>query len=265
VYKIEDNQCSEAMIDKKFESFCGIMKFNKGTCAEQGFTQAHGTATVGVPMVGDIPVNLFAKELASEAFVKVFGDTLVQGQEAKSTRFALSGKGAVAIYFTAKWCRPCKHFLPQLRKAYKENLQGKGMEIVFVSLDHNQKEFDWYYEQMPWLAVPYADRDKELALVKEFGVTAIPRVIIYNPEGNVTTTDGKALCDLDPFGEKYPEGPWKKATSSGASTGLLALSLAHGMWIGLFVVNAVIFASLRFRHHTLTRKGSLLVTDDPQC
>eukprot|EP00746_Dinoflagellata_sp_MGD_P122117 gnl/MRDRNA2_/MRDRNA2_57089_c0_seq1.p1 gnl/MRDRNA2_/MRDRNA2_57089_c0~~gnl/MRDRNA2_/MRDRNA2_57089_c0_seq1.p1 ORF type:complete len:367 (+),score=64.91 gnl/MRDRNA2_/MRDRNA2_57089_c0_seq1:77-1177(+) len=267
VYKIEDDKCSQAMIDKKFESFCGLMKFNKGTCAEQGFTLADGTAKVGVPMVGDISVSLFAKELASEAFTKVFGETLMQGKEAKSTRFALAGKGTVAIYFTAKWCRPCKHFMPQMRKAYKENLQGKGVEIVLVSLDHNQQEFDWYYEQMPWLALPYADREKELALVKEFSVSAIPRVIFYNPEGNVTTEDGKAICDLDPFGDKYPDGPWKKVTSDSSSTGLLALSFAmarslNGVVMAIFVVVGAIFFVVRFhRSISIVRKESLLATE----
>lgn len=260
VYKIEDDQCSQAMVDKKLEMGLKFMKFSKGTCAEQGFTQAHGTSTVGVPMVGDISVNLFAKELASEAFEKIFGNTLLEKKGDKtqkiSTRFGLAGKENVAIYFTAKWCRPCKHFMPQLRKAYLDNLKPKGMEIVFVSLDHKEDDFDFYYEQMPWLALPYKDRTQEMALVQAFEVKGIPRLVIYDKDGNVTTSNGKSICDYDPYGEQYPGGVWKNAPDNIATADSLikirlvalsnAISSLHGALICLFVGSGVAFAVLRF-------------------
>jgi nucleoredoxin len=40
----------------------------------------------------------------------------------------------------------------------------KNFEIVFASSDRSQSEFDDYFEDMPWLAVPYGDeRQKKLS------------------------------------------------------------------------------------------------------
>ena len=39
-----------------------------------------------------------------------------------------------------------------------EDLQAKGLEVVFVSGDHSEEEFKEYFAEMPWLAVDFAQK-----------------------------------------------------------------------------------------------------------
>eukprot|EP00878_Enallax_costatus_P044465 GHUV01053103.1.p1 GENE.GHUV01053103.1~~GHUV01053103.1.p1 ORF type:complete len:175 (+),score=11.38 GHUV01053103.1:78-527(+) len=55
---------------------------------------------------------------------------------------ALKGKH-VGIYFSAHWCPPCRAFTPQLANTYtKLKKDGIDFEIVFVSMDRGQEQFD---------------------------------------------------------------------------------------------------------------------------
>ena len=56
------------------------------------------------------------------------------------------------------------------------------MEVVFVSCDHNEEDFDKYYQTMPWLAVPY-DAPQREHLQRGFNVSGIPRMVIISPSG----------------------------------------------------------------------------------
>lgn len=51
-------------------------------------------------------------------------------------------------------------FTPQLADAYK-NLSDdmkKNFDIVFISLDKEQSQFDEYFKDMPWKALPYVGK-----------------------------------------------------------------------------------------------------------
>jgi len=54
--------------------------------------------------------------------------------------------------------------IPQLKK------DGKAFEIVFVSSDRKEDQFTEYYNEQPWLALPYADRDTKAKLSKKYKV-----------------------------------------------------------------------------------------------
>ena len=47
---------------------------------------------------------------------------------------------------------------------------GKSLEIVFVSSDRDEKAFDDYFAEMPWLALPYAERKLKATLSKKYKV-----------------------------------------------------------------------------------------------
>lgn len=96
-------------------------------------------------------------------FTELLGETLYRWKinaddtmevEELSTVELLKGKTAIAIYFSASWCGPCKQFTPVLAQLYKNlNKKGKKFEVVWLSRDRSSEEFLGYYQKMPWLAV----------------------------------------------------------------------------------------------------------------
>ena len=64
----------------------------------------------------------------------------------------------VVLYFSAHWCPPCRAYTPILAECYKNGLD-KHVEIIFCSSDRDQSGFNEYYSQMPWAAIPFADRE----------------------------------------------------------------------------------------------------------
>jgi len=141
------------------------------------------------------------------ALEALFGPTLLkQGGQETPTAEALAGKKAIGIYFSAHWCPPCRGFTPKLAEYYTKDLQGQGMEIVFVSADKSQGEFAKYFGEQPWLALPFGKKDIDEALNKKFKVNGIPALIILDGEGNLVTKDGREAVSEDPQGKDMP---WK--------------------------------------------------------
>ena len=140
----------------------------------------------------------------------LFGDTLQKGKEAVAGS-ALGGKTAVGIYFSAHWCGPCRGFTPKLAEIYKDLVAaGKSLEIVFVSSDRDEKAFDDYFTEMPWLALPYAERKLKATLSKKYKVQGIPTFVIVDGEtGELITKDGRSAVMEDQKGAKFP---WKPPT-----------------------------------------------------
>lgn len=129
------------------------------------------------------------------------------GSTKKATAEALAGKGAVALYFSAHWCPPCRGFTPKLAEWYKKDLQGKGLEVVFVSSDKDEASFKEYFGEMPWLALPYEERDLKEKLSKKFKVNGIPFMVILDSDAKVITSDGRTAISGDPEGKEFPWRP----------------------------------------------------------
>ena len=79
---------------------------------------------------------------------------------------SLDGEGKVfGLYFSAHWCPPCRGFTPKLAEWYRELKKGplgEKFDIVFVSSDRDEGAFDEYFDEMPWLALPYGEREKKV-------------------------------------------------------------------------------------------------------
>jgi len=88
-------------------------------------------------------------------FAELLGPTLKSSGGDVNTTEALSGKTAVALYFSAHWCPPCRGFTPQLAGWYTSDLKAKGLEVVFVTGDRDEAAFNEYFGEQPWLALPY--------------------------------------------------------------------------------------------------------------
>lgn len=138
------------------------------------------------------------------AFTELFGEKLAVGKDTKPTAEVLDGKKAVAVYFSAHWCPPCRGFTPKLAEWYKKDLKGKGLEVVFVSSDQDEKQFNDYYGEQPWTALPYSERDLKASLSKKYKVAGIPSLVILDDEGEIITKEGRGAVSEDPTGEKFP-------------------------------------------------------------
>ena len=48
------------------------------------------------------------------------------------------------------------------------NLKNKKVQVIFVSSDQDQSQFESYFEEMPWIALDYKDRELKNLLSEAF-------------------------------------------------------------------------------------------------
>ncbi len=97
----------------------------------------------------------------------------------------------IAIYFSAHWCPPCKGFTPLFAEMYtKWRMEGKKFEVIFISLDNDETQFNTYYEVQPWLAVPYGE-ERVGNMLKLFGVQGIPACILITGDGIIVEKNAR--------------------------------------------------------------------------
>ncbi|VAH36746.1 unnamed protein product [Triticum turgidum subsp. durum] len=117
-------------------------------------------------------------------------DFVIGKDGAKVPVAELVGK-TVLLYFSAKWCGPCRAFLPTLVDVYnKIKEKNSDFEIVFVSSDRDQSSFDDFFSGMPWLAIPLED-ERKAYLKKKFKIRGIPSLVAIGPDGKTVNTDAK--------------------------------------------------------------------------
>ena len=98
-----------------------------------------------------------------DALNKVLGDNLEnKAGETIKTETLYGTDRVIGLYFSAHWCPPCRGFTPKLVEFYesfKSSKKGENFEIVFISSDRDDESFQEYFKEMPWLALPFADRE----------------------------------------------------------------------------------------------------------
>jgi len=140
-------------------------------------------------------------------FAEVMTGNLISKDGNTVAYSSLAGK-TIGIYFSAHWCPPCRGFTPELVKTYNKLKEaGKPFEIIFASSDRDEASFKEYFETMPWLALPFADREKKEQLSKLFGVNGIPSFHIIEHDGTVINNNGRSAVGGDPEGAEFPWHP----------------------------------------------------------
>ncbi|XP_050410244.1 nucleoredoxin isoform X1 [Patella vulgata] len=139
----------------------------------------------------------------------LIGESVIKKNGDKVLTKSLCGKDRiVGLYFSANWCPPCRGFTPKLADFYtnfKKSEKGENLEIIFVSWDKDVDGFTEYFSSMPWLAIPYSDRDKKAKLTKKYKVGGIPRFVLLDGEnGKLITTDGFSQLMEDETGKDFP-------------------------------------------------------------
>ena len=102
------------------------------------------------------------------SLVDLLGPSLIQKDGKAVDTSSLVGEGkVVGLYFSAHWCPPCQGFTPKLVDFYQGFKQrtdkGDCLEIVYISSDKDEEQFTEYFNSMPWLAVPYSQRDSKVS------------------------------------------------------------------------------------------------------
>jgi len=153
-----------------------------------------------------VVLNLYRVIDAINKMESLLGSTLTSKGGAVPTASLVSDGKTVALYFSAHWCPPCRGFTPKLADYYvKAKRNGANFEIVFVSSDSDEESFEAYYGEMPWMALPFADRDKKQQLSSKFGVQGIPTLIFLDAvTGEIKNRDGWEIVVKDPEGKNFP-------------------------------------------------------------
>ncbi|CAL1543825.1 unnamed protein product [Lymnaea stagnalis] len=122
---------------------------------------------------------------------------------------SLTDVDLIGIYFSAHWCPPCRGFTPVLGDFYKKlRAAGKKFEVVFVSSDRDQASCKEYYDSMPWLLLPYAERGLKESLAEKYSIRGIPTLVLVDPkDGSTISSEGRNIVTADSDGEEFP---WKK-------------------------------------------------------
>ncbi len=89
----------------------------------------------------------------------------------------------VLIDFWASWCAPCRAQMPKIKAIYEE-LDRKKFDVVAVNLDRSAEAFEEYSKehQSPW---PNVIGDDGRALAEQYGVTALPTMMVVDGEGKI--------------------------------------------------------------------------------
>mmetsp|Transcript_15593 Transcript_15593/g.19788 ORF Transcript_15593/g.19788 Transcript_15593/m.19788 type:complete len:415 (-) Transcript_15593:140-1384(-) len=145
----------------------------------------------------------------STSFISQFGDSLLNSSDGTtvSPSTALSGKNHILLYFSAKWCGPCRMFTPGLIEFYNKVKESKNIEVVFCSLDNDEDQYKEYTSKMPWLSMPF-DAKETKAMARTYNARGIPHLVVVDGETfEVVTYDG-----TEGLRENEDNFPWKPKT-----------------------------------------------------
>jgi thiol-disulfide isomerase/thioredoxin len=117
----------------------------------------------------------------------------------------------VALYFTAKWCSPCKPFTGIFMK-YCDSLKERygaacDLQVIICSMDQEEIEFqDLFLKTCPdWLAIPHYEKWRVEALSERFNVENIPHVVLIAPDTSIVNFSARRKIEMNPSAIGFPE------------------------------------------------------------
>lgn len=136
------------------------------------------------------------------------GDELVNADGSKRDKASIGGK-FVGIYFSAKWCPPCRTFTPSLVK-FRDN-NADEFEVIFVSSDRDAKSMQDYMKSynMNFAATKFGST-MQREISKKYAARGIPHLVIISPDGRVVSRNGRG--DIAGKGNKALDA-WKTAAA----------------------------------------------------
>lgn len=121
------------------------------------------------------------------------------------------GPTVLMFYFSAHWCPPCRKLTPLLVEFYQElrneNIDSSEFDVVFISSDRSQEQFDDYYEEMPWAHLKLDDSDEKMRLSRLFSIATLPSLIAVNSSGAKIDVNSRQLITDWALADKNSRGP----------------------------------------------------------
>lgn len=117
------------------------------------------------------------------------------GQTPDEAQAQLEGKKIIGLYFTAKWCAPCRAFTPKLVKF--RNAHAEDFQFVMMSWDKSLEAQEQYLEKAQ-MKVPAVRFDDPLikAVGQQFRVRGVPTLLIFDAKGAFITDAGREHLTL---------------------------------------------------------------------
>jgi thiol-disulfide isomerase/thioredoxin len=125
------------------------------------------------------------------SYYDIIGNELIDNKNKTYELKDMTNNKYFGLYFSAKWCGPCRKFTPKLIEFYNK---VENFEVIFISLDSDETEFNDYFSKMPWKSLPF-DNDKSEKLSEFFSVQGIPSLVLVDYEGNLLTSQGKEIIE----------------------------------------------------------------------
>ena len=115
---------------------------------------------------------------------ELVGDVLKNGVVVKNTvRLADINAKYKLIIFGGSWCNQCRSEMIQLLPLYT-NWKSKGLEVVFISLDTDKKEYENFTAPFPFYsACDYKKWDTQAA--KDYYVSSSPTIFLLDSNNKI--------------------------------------------------------------------------------
>ena len=128
-----------------------------------------------------LALGIFGAELRAQEVLKVKSNGVIE--KAPGSFDSYIGKGQyVLVDFWASWCGPCMQESPNVVNMHK-NYKDKGLVVLGVLVNDElensktaMRKREMEYDQVI---------DPENVQVKQFGITGIPHLILFGPDGKV--------------------------------------------------------------------------------
>lgn len=109
-----------------------------------------------------------------------------------NTKVCMQNKKIIGLYFAGSYCSSCIKFTPILNEVYSKIKEiNPNFEIVFISDDKTIESFNHYLKYMPWVAIPYEQKNIKSKLYNMFEIKSIPHLILINEDGDIINSNGR--------------------------------------------------------------------------
>ena len=118
--------------------------------------------------------------------------------DAKGNKYSLKDFRGKALYIDvwATWCCPCYVEIPHMAKLVKSFKGDNRISLISISFDENERKWlDKVAADKPQWEQYRCPHNFASALCREYGITGIPRFLMFDAEGNIISLNAPPPSD----------------------------------------------------------------------